>query len=156
MNMAKIEKEITDEAIALHRKVNGFIKSHEDWIFYFLDPRYEDRGNVALYKAVEENPNDWSSDISFEVASIGTSTVTVIITIDDGCYEPMKLQRSIYIPTFNEQIERNKQLYDATLRDLKKKELESDIVRAKERLHNLEKELEAIKKKEEEEKKNDR
>ena len=37
-----------------------------------------------------------------------------------------------------------------------KKELESDIVRAKERLHNLEKELETIKKKEEEEKKNDR
>lgn len=154
--MAKIEKELIDMAIALHHKVKDFIKSKEDWVFYFLDPRYEDRGNVALYKAVEENPNDWSSDISFEVASIGTSTVTVIITIDDGCSEPMTLQRSIYIPTFGEQIERNKKLYGATLRDLKKKELESDIVRAKERLHNLEKELEGIKKKEEEEKKNDR
>ena len=80
--MNTIENELMEKTRDLIEKVDNYIKSNKDWVFYFLNPIAG--GNNELFACMKEHPNDWNEYIDFTIINVSTSYVSITINIDDG------------------------------------------------------------------------
>lgn len=136
-----------DEKISnLLSEIDKYIRSNEDWVFYFLNPLAgTDGGNKPLFDCMREHPEDWEYYIDFVITDISTSNVRIIINIDDNSDFGIELKRYIFLPHFEESVLRNKKIYDGHYDEIKMKNLEDDINELKSILEKKETELANLK-----------
>ena len=137
------EKELDEKMIALFSEIEDYISSNPDWVYYFLNPLAG--GNKELFDCMEEHPDNWDEYISFRIVSIATCDVAIVINILDETELGADLNRHIYLPVFSKTVERNKKLYDGKFNEIRIENIESDIVRLKNLLHEKEEELKTLK-----------
>ena len=122
--------------------IEDYIASNSNWIYYFLNPL--DGDDEELFDCMREHPDDWDEYISFVISNISGPSVQIKIHIDDYTDCGIVLGRYIYLLNFEETIERNKMLYDGKLNEIRKKNIEEDIVRLKDALSKKEDELKRL------------
>lgn len=121
--------------------VDKYISSNPDWVYYFFNP-YE--GNIELTNYIVKNANNWKDNITFSIDGISGSCVNITINIDDGSEEGINLKRYIYLSIFEENINRNKKIYEGKYKEIKINNLNEDINRLKEILKEKENELKTL------------
>lgn len=136
-----ILNDIIDETKGLVNKIQRFILSNKNWIFYFLNPLVNSDTNKLIENIVKEFPDEWEDYVNLEIYNISLSNVDVKIQIDEGDEYPTELKRCIYLPTFLDSVERNKKLCEGKLKEIKINNLKEEIERYKEYLEKKEKEL---------------
>ena len=91
-----------------------------------------------------ENANNWKDNITFSIDGISGSCVNITINIDDGSEEGINLKRYIYLSIFEENVNRNKKIYEGKYKEIKINNLNEDINRLKEILKEKENELKTL------------
>ena len=129
-------------------KIDKYIKSNKDWVFYFLNPLAgTDGANKPLFDCMKEHPEDWDEYIDFVIININTTNIQISINIDDNSDFGIELQRYIFLPHFEESVLRNKEIYDGHYNEIKTKNLEDDINELKSILGKKKAELANLKRK---------
>ena len=143
VNLAFVEK-ISN----LISEIDKYIKSNEDWVFYFLNPLGGTDGvNKPLFDCMKEHPEDWEEYIDFSITDVNTSNIRISIHIDDNSDFGIELKRYIFLPHFEESVLRNRKLYDGHYDEIRIKNLEDDINELKSILEKKEIELAKLKRK---------
>lgn len=62
-----ILNDIIDETGGLIDKINRFILSNNDWIFYFLNPLVNSDANKSIENIVKEFPDEWEDYVDLEI-----------------------------------------------------------------------------------------
>ena len=129
-------------------EIDKYIKSNEDWVFYFLNPLAgTDGANKPLFDCMKEHPEDWEEYIDFSITDVNTSNIRISIHIDDNSDIGIELNRYIFLPNFEESVLRNRKIYDGHYDEIKIKNLEDDINELKSILEKKEIELANLKRK---------
>ena len=129
-------------------EIDKYIRSNEDWVFYFLNPLAgTDGANKPLFDCMKEHPEDWEEYIDFVIIDINTTNVRISINIDDNSDFGIELKRYIFLPHFEESVARNKKIYDGHYDEIKIKNLEDDINELKSILGKKKAELAKLKRK---------
>ena len=142
--MNKTEESIVKRSIDLMNDIYRYIVSNENWIYYFLNPLVESESNKPIEDIINRFPSNWIDYIDIQVINFNTSTVKVIIEIDDDYETPIRLTRFINIEHFSEIIERNKKLINNKINGIKITKLKEDIEFYKNILGEKEAELENL------------
>lgn len=109
-------------------EIDKYIRSNEDWVFYFLNPLAgTDGGNKPLFDCMKEHPEDWEDYINFVIIDINTTNIRISINIDDNSDFGIELKRYIFLPHFEESVLRNKKIYEGHYDEIRIKNLEDDI-----------------------------
>lgn len=125
--MNKIEKSIIERSLKLMEDIRNYILSNENWIYYFLNPLAQSESNKSIEDIINRFPSNWIDYIDIQIINFNTSTVKVIIEIDDDYETPIRLTRFINIEHFSEIIERNKKLINNKINNIKITKLNEDI-----------------------------
>lgn len=142
--MNKTEESIVKRSIDLMNDIYRYIVSNENWIYYFLNPLVESESNKPIEDIINRFPSNWIDYIDIQVINFNTSTVKVIIEIDDDFETPLRLTRFINIEHFSDIIERNKKLINNKINGIKITKLKEDIEFYKNILGEKEAELENL------------
>lgn len=142
--MNKTEESIVKRSIDLMNDIYRYIVSNENWIYYFLNPLVESESNKPIEDIINRFPSNWIDYIDIQVINFNTSTVKVIIEIDDDYETPIRLTRFINIEHFSDIIERNKKLINNKINGIKITKLKEDIEFYKNILGEKEAELENL------------
>ena len=138
----------TEKIGNLISEIDKYIRSNEDWVFYFLNPLAgTDGSNKPLFDCVEEHPEDWEDYIDFVIIDVNTTNIRISINIDDNSDFGIELKRYIFLPHFEESVSRNKKIYDGHYDEIKIKNLEDDINELKSILGKKKAELANLKRK---------
>ena len=140
--MTQEEKDLVSRINELERDIETYIDSNPDWIYYFLNPSAG--GNEEIFECIKEHPDDWKDYIDFEVSSIVCSYINIKIHIDDYTDSGITFGRYIYLINFQETVERNKMLYDGKLDEIRRENIEADIINLKDALSKKEEELKKL------------
>ena len=143
--MTSKEEELVTRSNELANDITNYIVSIPNWVYYFLNPLAG--GNEELFDCIEEHPDDWEDYINFEIYNISGSHVQIKIHIDDYTDCGITLCRYIYIFNFEETVKKNKMLYDGKMDEVRRKNIEEDIMRLKDVLNKKEEELKKLEKK---------
>lgn len=140
--MTNKEKDLVARSNELLIAITTYINSNPNWIYYFLNPLAE--GNDELFECMREHPNDWEDYINFEIANVSGSFIQIKIHIDDYTDCGLILPRYVNLLKFDETIKKNKMLYDGKLNEIRRKNIEDDIIYLKDALNKKEKELKKL------------
>lgn len=140
--MTQEEKDLVLRINELKRDIEIYIDSNPDWIYYFLNPLAG--GNEEIFDCIKEHPDDWKDYIDFEVPNINGSYTSIKIHIDDYTDCGITFGRYINLLNFKETVERNKMLYDGKLDEIRRKNIEADIINLKDALSKKEEELKRL------------
>ena len=141
--MTNKERDLVAKIDIITCDIEDYIESNPDWIYYFLNPLAG--GNEELFDCIREYPDNWEEYIDFEISNISGTFVQIKIHIDDNTDCGIVLGRYISLLNFEETVKRNKMLYDGKLNEIRKKNIEEDIVRLKVVLSKKEEELRKLK-----------
>jgi len=133
------EKDLATRISHLTRDITTYIDSNSDWIYYFLNPLAG--GNDELFECMREHPDNWEDYIDFEIANVSGPSIHIKIHIDDYTDCGMVFPRYINLLNFEETVKRNKLLYDGKSDEIRRKNIEEDIIRLKDILNKKEEEL---------------
>ena len=129
-------------------EIDKYIRSNEDWVFYFLNPLVgTDGANKPLFDCMKEHPGDWEDYIDFSIIDVNASNIRISILIDDNSDIGIELKRYICLPHFEESILKNRKIYDGHYDEIRIKNLEDDINELKSILEKKEIELANLKSK---------
>lgn len=142
--MTNKEEELITRGNELVSDITNYIVSIPNWIYYFLNPIAG--GNDELFDCIKEHPDDWEDYIDFYIPNINGSIVQIKIHIDDYTDCGITLARYINLLNFEETVKKNKMLYDGKLDEIRRKNIEEDIIRLKDALNKKEEELRKLKK----------
>lgn len=137
--------------------VDEYISSNENWMFYFMSPFLEKKGNPfgALFEVMEDYPEDWKDRVSFEVRNVASCSVGVNIYIDNDTETPRTLHGNILLTNFERDVKNNFEAQKIDIRERRKKDLLETKENLEYRLKEIENELEDITKQEEKESKHE-
>lgn len=142
--MTSKEKELITRSNELVSDITNYITSIPDWIYYFLNPIAG--GNEELFDCIKEHPDDWEDYIDFYIPNINGSIVQIKIHINDYTDCGITFARYINLLNFEETVKKNKMLYDGKLDEIRRQNIEEDIIRLKDALNKKEEELRKLKK----------
>lgn len=138
------EEELITRSNELVSDITNYITSIPDWIYYFLNPIAG--GNEELFDCIKEHPDDWEDYIDFYIPNINGSIVQIKIHINDYTDCGITFARYINLLNFEETVKKNKMLYDGKLDEIRRQNIEEDIIRLKDALNKKEEELRKLKK----------
>ena len=142
--MTSKEEELITRSNELVSDITNYITSIPDWIYYFLNPIAG--GNEELFDCIKEHPDDWEDYIDFYIPNINGSIVQIKIHINDYTDCGITFARYINLLNFEETVKKNKMLYDGKLDEIRRQNIEEDIIRLKDALNKKEEELRKLKK----------
>ena len=142
--MTNKEKELITRCNELVSDITNYITSIPNWIYYFLNPIAG--GNEELFDCIKEHPDDWEDYIDFYISNINGSIVQIKIHINDYTDCGITFARYINLLNFEETVKKNKMLYDGKLDEIRRQNIEEDIIRLKDALNKKEEELRKLKK----------
>lgn len=142
--MTNKEEELITRGSELISDITNYLVSIPNWIYYFLNPIAG--GNEELFDCIEDHPDDWEDYIDFYISNINGSIVQIKIHINDYTDCGITLSRYINLFNFGETVEKNKMLYDGKLYEIRKQNIEEEIIRLKDALNKKEEELKNLKK----------
>lgn len=142
--MTSKEEELIIRSNELVSDITNYITSIPDWIYYFLNPIAG--GNEELFDCIKEHPDDWEDYIDFYIPNINGSIVQIKIHINDYTDCGITFARYINLLNFEETVKKNKMLYDGKLDEIRRQNIEEDIIRLKDALNKKEEELRKLKK----------
>lgn len=142
--MTNKEKELITRGSKLVNDITNYIASIPNWIYYFLNPIAG--GNDKLFDCIKEHPDDWEDYIDFKISNINGVLIEIEIHIDDYTDCGITFGRYINLLNFKETVEKNKMLYDGKLDEIRRQNIEEDIIRLKDALNKKEEELRKLKK----------
>ena len=138
------EKNLESRITELTRDITSYIDSNSDWIYYFLNPLAG--GNDEIFDCIKDHPNNWEDYIDFEISNISGSSIRIEIRIDNYTDCGIVFPRYINLFNFEETVKRNKMLYDCKMDEIRKKNIEEDIIRLKDALNKKKEELKKLEK----------
>ena len=138
------EEELITRSNELVSDITNYITSIPNWIYYFLNPIAG--GNEELFDCIKEHPDDWEDYIDFYIPNINGSIVQIKIHINDYTDYGITFARYINLLNFEETVKKNKMLYDGKLDEIRRQNIEEDIIRLKDALNKKEEELRKLKK----------
>ena len=138
------EEELITRSNELVSDITNYITSIPNWIYYFLNPIAG--GNEELFDCIKEHPDDWEDYIDFYIPNINGSIVQIKIHINDYTDCGITFARYINLLNFEETVKKNKMLYDGKLDEIRRQNIEEDIIRLKDALNKKEEELRKLKK----------
>ena len=142
--MTSKEEELITRSNELVSDITNYITSIPDWIYYFLNPIAG--GNEELFDCIKEHPDDWEDYIDFYIPNINGSIVQIKIHINDYTDCGITFARYINLLNFEETVKKNKMLYDGKLDEIRRQNIEEDIIRLKDALNKKEEEIRKLKK----------
>ena len=142
--MTSKEEELITRSNELVSDITNYITSIPNWIYYFLNPIAG--GNEELFDCIKEHPDDWEDYIDFYIPNINGSIVQIKIHINDYTDCGITFARYINLLNFEETVKKNKMLYDGKLDEIRRQNIEEDIIRLKDALNKKEEELRKLKK----------
>ena len=134
-------KDLMNRSQNLIKDIREYILSNKNWVFYFLNPLVKTGKNDLLKQTMEDYPEDWEDMIDLFVHNFNGSSAEVSINIDNGTETPDSLKRFIYLPTFDENVERNVKLCAGKINELRIANLREQISNYKKYLAEAEDEL---------------
>ena len=125
----------------LIKDIREYILSNKNWVFYFLNPLVKTGKNDLLKQTIEDYPNEWEDMIDIVVHNFNGSSAEININIDNGTETPDSLKRFIYLPNFDDNVDRNVKLYGDKINEIRIANLKEQISNYKKYLAEAENEL---------------
>ena len=127
-------KEIIDNIFSLKNEVYDYVTNIEHWLFYWID-------NKEVQNFIKEYPEDFEDRVHLSVSSLNVCP-TFKISFDDHPDNILEIERFAVLNKFREIAETKWIMWNGRVNELQIEEKKRELLYYKEKLAEIEKELE--------------
>jgi hypothetical protein len=131
------KEELIDEIISLSKKVHDYVINTEHWLFYWI-------ANKEVQDFIKEYPEDYEDMVDLEVGNITTSP-SFVIKFEEHPYGIDRIERYAVLATFRDTVKARWLEYNGNIKEMQIKEKEKELAYHKNKITEIEKELEELK-----------
>ena len=131
------KEELIDEIISLTKKVRDYVINTEHWLFYWIT-------NKEVQDFIKEYPEDYEDMVDLEVRNIATSP-EFVIRFEDHPNDIDRIERYAVLATFRDVVKARWLEYNGSIKEMQIKEKEKELAYHKNKITEIEKELEELK-----------